>query len=130
MTLTSPLEDLKATTLKAIAGSLRRLEYLSGLRNTGGTYAHWGLARVYGDSAATRALARAHRSLVSQILSTPLRQLLEDIEKSSEVAGVPPKTYLKRLCDQSPDLLPPEPGAGAGRHLNSVLHALSSLSRH
>ena len=130
MTLNSPLEDLRATTLKAIAGSLRRLEYLSGLRDSGGAYAHWGLARVYGDLAATNALAGEHRSQVSQILSTPLRILLEDIRLSSEVAGMPPTTYLQLLCSRSSDLLPPEPGVGSARHLNSVLHALSSLTRH
>lgn len=129
MPLISALEDLQRTTLKAIAGGLRRLEYLSGLRDKEGGYAHWGLARVYGDLAAKRALAQAHRSLLAKILATPIRSLAEDAEQSSKMAGVSPSVYVERLSTGSSRLLPPGPGAGSARHLNSVLHALSSLMK-
>ncbi len=129
MPLISALEDLQGTTLKAIEGRLRRLEYLSGLRNQAGGYAHWGLARVYGDLAAGRALAQAHRSLLAKILATPIRSLVEDVHQSSQMAGVSPNDYVERLSAASSGLLPPGPGAGSARHLNSVLHALSSLMK-
>jgi hypothetical protein len=127
MPLFSALEDLQATTLKAIAGSLRRLEYLARLRDEDGTYKHWGLARVYGESRARRALADAHRAQLSSILSTPIRSLEKDVRESSEEAGLAPKTYLEGLSSSTAQLLPPHPGAGSGRHLSSVLHALASL---
>ena len=66
MTLHSALEDLQETTLRAFTGCLNRLEYLSGLRDKEGSYFHWGFSRVYGDLAAQKALARAHRSQLSQ----------------------------------------------------------------
>jgi hypothetical protein len=125
MTLFSALEDLQETTLRAFTGCLNKLEYLSGLRDKEGTYDHWGLTRVHGDLPAKRALARAHRSLLSKVLAMPIRNLLEDAKQSSEVAGVPPATYAERLA--ATNLLPHEPGAGSARHLSSVLHALSSL---
>ncbi len=128
MTLNSALEDLRTTTLKAISGSLRRLEYFAGLRNADGTYGHWGLARVHGERAANKALDQEHRSLVSRILSMPLHQVLGDVERSSQLAGMTPAQYVERLRQQL-DLLPPEPGAGAARHFNSVLHALSVLAK-
>ena len=127
MPIFSALEDLQATTLKAITGSLRRLEYLARLRQKDGTYAHWGLARVYGDSRAKRALADAHRAQLSAILATPIRKLEKDVCESSEEAGVTPRAYLEKLSSTSSQLLPPNPGAGSTRHLSSVLHALSSL---
>ena len=127
MTLHSALEDLRNTTLRAISGVLRRLEYLANLKHTAGAYAHWGLARVHGDPAADQAMAQAHRRQVSQVLSTPLRELLQDVERSSQQAGVSPKAYLERLHRQGVALLPEEPQAGTGRHLSSVLHALSIL---
>lgn len=127
MTLLSAIEDLQRTTLRAVAGCLRRLEYLSGLRNREGGYAHWGLGRVYGELAAKRALAQAHRNALSKVLSTPIRELVKDAQESSEMAGVPPATYVEQLSAHSSELLPPEPGAGSARHLSSVLHALSSL---
>lgn len=127
MPLFSALEDLQSTTLKAIAGSLRRLEYLAGLRQKDGSYAHWGLARVYGDARAKRALADAHRAQVSTILATPIRKLEKDVSKSSAEAGLAPAVYLEKLSSSTSQLLPVNPGAGSTRHLSSVLHALSSL---
>jgi hypothetical protein len=127
MTLLSALEDLQETTLRAFAGCLNKLEYLAGLRDKGGGYEHWGLARVYGDLAARKALARAHRSLLSKVLAMPIRKLAEDAKQSSEVSGIPPAAYVERLAAASPNLLPQGPGAGSARHLSSVLHALSSL---
>jgi hypothetical protein len=127
MTLYSALEDLQETTLRAVAGCLNRLEYLSGLRGKDGSYEHWGLTRVYGDLAAKKALARAHRSLLSKVLAMPIRNLVEDAKRSSEVAGIPPAAFVERLATTTPNLLPHGPGAGSARHLSSVLHALSSL---
>jgi hypothetical protein len=127
MTLHSALEDLQETTLRAFVGCLNKLEYLAGLRDKEGGYEHWGLARVYGDSAAKKALARAHRALLSKVLAMPIRKLAEDAKQSSEVAGIPPDVYVERLATTSPNLLPQGPGAGSARHLSSVLHALSSL---
>lgn len=130
MTLISALEDLQETTLRAIVGCLRKLQYVAGLRKQDGTYTHWGLVRVHGEGTAEKALAQAHRALLSEVLSTPLHHLEEDAEQSSELAGVPAKTYLEQLSGESSELLPPSPGAGSARHLSSVLHALSSLLRH
>jgi hypothetical protein len=127
MTLFSALEDLRNTTLRAISGVLRRLEYLAGLKNREGSYAHWGLAHVHGDSVAEKTMAQAHREHVSRVLSTPIRELVQDVQLSSQTADMAPSLYVERLRRQGVELLPPEPGAGAGRHLNSVLHALSIL---
>lgn len=127
MKLKSALEDLHESTLKALKGCLRRLEYLAVLHRNEGDYDHWGLARVHGDSPARKALTQAHRSQVSEVLSTPIRDLMEDARESSESLGLPPSTYIERLCERGTGLLPPEPGPGSARHLNSVLQALSSL---
>jgi hypothetical protein len=129
MTLVSALEDLQKTTVKAIAGGLRKLEYFAGLRDPQGNYTHWGLARVYGELRSKSALADAHRATLSNVLSTPIRNLEEDVGQSSQEASVPPDAYLERLSAASSELLPPDPGAGSGRHLNSVLQALSSLRK-
>jgi hypothetical protein len=129
MTLSSAVQDLQDTTLKAIAGLLRKLEYLAGLRNRDDGYSHWGLNRIYGDFAARKALANAHSAVLSRILSVPIRKLLEDVDKSSETVGMTPENYVRRLSVSGPKLLPPDPGAGSSRHFSSVLHALSSLQR-
>jgi len=131
MKLKSALEDLHDTTVEALEGCLRRLEYFGGLRsnekNKDGEYKHWGLARVYGDLPAKKALAQTHRSLVSQILATPIKSLLEEIDTSSASTGLPPASYVEKLRNPDLNLLPPSPGPGSARHLNSVLQALSAL---
>jgi|SRR5271165_640853 len=129
MTLKSALEDLSHTTLEAVAGCLRKLEYLAGLRERKGDYSHWGFGKVYGRTTANKALGTAHREVVSEVLSTPLGSLLEDVEESSEQAGVDPEQYLTDLATRGNELLPSDPGAGSARHLSSVLHALSGLAR-
>jgi hypothetical protein len=129
MTLFSAQEDLQETTLKAINGFLRRLEYVAGLRDREGKCVHWGLIRVYGEVASDRALAEVHGQELSRVLSTPIRNLETELRNSSEQGGVSENEYLERLSQSSGHLLPPAPGAGSRRHLNSVLHALSSLQK-
>jgi hypothetical protein len=128
MTFHSPLEDLRTTTLDAISGSLRKLEYLAGLRTKRGTYNHWGLARLHGEQAAKKAIEEEHHLLVSAVLATPIELLLEDVDQSSQVEHITPTQYLARL-KREPGLLPPNPGAGSKEHLSSVLDALLSLIR-
>jgi hypothetical protein len=134
----SAIEDLHDTTVGALDGCLSRLEYFGELRvrdskerksEKDGEYEHWGLTRVYGDLPAMKALAQTHRSLVSQILATPIRFLLEDIDTSSASAGIAPLTYMEKLQNPELNLLPPSPGPGSARHLNSVLQALSALAK-
>jgi hypothetical protein len=130
MTLKSALQDLSQTTLEAISGLLKRLEYLSGLRKLRGDYLHWGFSKVHGEMAAKKALREAHRGVVSDILSTPLKNLLEDVELTSAADGSDAERYLEDLSQKSEELLPANPGAGSARHFSSVLHALLGLERH
>lgn len=129
MTLKSALEDLSRTTLRAVSGCLRRLEYLAGLRDREGDYSHWGFKKVYGETKATKAITTAHHEVVSEVLSTPLGTLLEDAEHSSQTAGLAAENYLESLALNSERLLPQNPGPGSTRHLSSVLHALLGLER-
>ena len=129
MTLKSAFEDLSRTTLRAVFGCLGKLEYLAGLRAHEGDYAHWGFGKVYGHAAANKALGTAHQEAVSEVLSTPLGRLLQDVEDSSQAAGLDVDAYLVKLTQRGDALLPEQPGAGSARHLSSVLHALLALAR-
>lgn len=129
MTLSSPLEDLQRFTLQALCGSLRKLEYLAGLRADSAHYTHWGFARVYGDLTADKTMLKAHRAVLSRTLSTHLADLMEDVQAYSENENVPSAVYLEQLSTRGSELLPADPGAGSKRHLSSVLHALSALEK-
>ena len=129
MVLKSVQEDLRARTLQAVTGLLGKLQYFASLRQDDGSYMHWGLSRVYGEEAAQGALAEAHRHLVSSILQTPLRKLVQDADESSQSKGIEPREFLADLQRCEGQTLPGDPGAGYRRHLSSVLRALSALTK-
>jgi len=127
--LRSVKEDLQASTLRAVSGLLGKLRYFATLRQPDGSYQHWGLARVHGEAAAQRALAEAHRSLVSIILQTPLRKLVHDLDQSCAPNSQSSVEFLEGLQHRESESLPQDPSAGYRRHLSSVLHALSALTK-
>jgi hypothetical protein len=129
MALKSVQEDLQARTLRAVTGLLGKLEYFASLRQDDGSYMHWGLSRVHGEAAAQDALAEAHRNLVSLILRTPLRKLLQDVDETSDSRSIASGAFLAELQKSEGQALPGDPSAGYRRHLSSVLRALSALTR-
>ena len=129
MALISAFEDLLSRTLAAIPGLLGRLEYLSSLK-VEGRYGHWGLTRVYGERAAQRAMADGHKMLLEEVLQTPLEMLVEDSEAACAAQGRETPNYLEELRNRRTDLLPEgSQGAATTRHFNSVLSALSALTK-
>ena len=127
MTLLSALDDILINTLSFIPGLLGRLEYLSGLRDSE-HYRHWGLSRVHGERTAERALTDAHALVMSEVLRSPLRKLVEDVESACAASHRLPSAYLEELYGKYSTLLPEEMGGGSTRHFSSVLHALSALA--
>ncbi len=118
-----------ARTLSAFPGLLSKLDYLAGLRHPDtGLYSHWGLARVYGETAAQQAMIEAHGLLVAEILRTPLRKLMEDAADASAAHGAAAEDYLDDLQERCTTLFPEQLGSGSSRHFSSVLHALSALA--
>jgi len=130
MTLRSALQDVKETTLAAVAGRLGKLVYLASLRRPRGRYQHWGMEAVYGLESAERALRTAHAEAVAAVLHAPLASLEKDLDESSRGSGVAAPAYLEQMRDRFEDLLPNgRNDSPAARHLNSVLLALSSLKK-
>jgi hypothetical protein len=128
MTFRSAIDDVLDVSLAAVSGIVRKLEYLSGLRETPNSYSHWGLARVYGEEAAQQALAEAHRTIFLVVLRTSLRTLRDDVAVSSREEQKPVEDYAGDLRGSLSSLLPCDLGGGSARHFSSVLHALSSLA--
>ena len=129
MTLLCALDDLLLRTLAVFPSVFAKLEYLSSLRGPDGGYAHWGLARVHGEIRAQRAMIESHENLISEVLRTPLRRLMEDAEAGCAAQDRQPSAYLQELSTRTTSLLPDDMGGGSTRHFSSVLHALSALAR-
>lgn len=130
MTLKSALQDVRETTLSAVAGLLGKLGYLASLRRGDDRYHHWGLELVHGQESSERALKTAHSEVVAGILKMPLESLTEDLEQSSRNCGLTPEVYLEQMRGHFDDLLPEgKQATPSSSHLNSVLAALSCLKR-
>jgi hypothetical protein len=125
----SAQQDLRDTSLKSIQGGLNKLQYLADLRDSEDSpYSHWGLARVHGEEAASRALADEHRRLLAIVLATPIEKLWQDVQRCSEVCGIKPELFVEKLCARKiSSLLPPGSDPATESHLSSVLSALSAL---
>jgi len=129
MTLKSALQDLRETTLDAVSGLLAKLAYLGSLRRREGGYLHWGMSLVHGEEASDRALKAAHTEALSNVLRTPIGDLTEDLQKSTQNSEQTAGAFVDDMREQFNDLLPSPEDAASARHLNSVLVALSSLEK-
>lgn len=124
MRLKSAREDFEANTLSAVPGLLGRLSYVGGLHEGDGTYDHWGLAKVYGDDAAQRAIRASHKGLLYEVLKKPLAVLLNDVPASCANEHLTEREFLASLTQSPPNPLSP----AAMAHLKSVLSALLALA--
>ena len=129
MRLKSAAEDFEANTLHAVPGLLGRLSYVGRLQDGKGTgngrYGHWGLARVYGDDAAQRAVGASHRAVLSEVLKQPLSVLVNDLLASCSNEHLTEAEFLAALSRANSLPKPLSPSARA--HLRSVLSALLAL---
>jgi hypothetical protein len=130
MTLKSALQDVKETTLAAVAGMLGKLAYLASLRHKQGRYEHWGMENVHGAEVSERALKTAHGEILTGVLRSPLAVLQADLELSSRALGMDSEVYIEHLRGRFDELLPEgRQDSPASTHLNSVLLALSHLAK-
>lgn len=127
MALKSAYDDLRERTLARIEGIWGRLAYVANRRSPDGSYEHWGFERNHGLAAAQDSFARAHQSLVGNVLRTRLRALREDLERSSAAEGASPASYASKLTGGLYRLLPVGSARMTEQHLISVLKALSAL---
>ena len=74
-------DEFRRRTLSHTTGPLDRLIYLASMRdyNTG-LYYHQGLAARFSNEAACEALADCHREAFEELLSSPLADLVEQLE--------------------------------------------------
>ena len=129
MTLKSALQDLRETTLAAISGLLGKLSYLASLRRREGGYLHWGLSLVHGEESSEGALRAAQTEALSNVLRTPISELVEDLRESNRNSDKTAEGYVENMREQFTELLPSADDAASAAHLNSVLIALSSLEK-
>jgi hypothetical protein len=129
LVLTSAVEDFEGRTLRSVPGLLGKLRYLALLCDTGGTYSHWGLEKVHGRDAADKAIRSSQRTLITQILRTPLRDLADDLERSATAADVKDSDFLSTLERPVKNDVPVQNFRASEKHFMSVLHTLSALAQ-
>lgn len=128
MSLLGAKEDFLRNTLAGVPGLWARLEYLASLRQHDGSYAHWGLTRMYGDAVVQRILGEVHRGVFIEVLETPLERLVREAARAAEELEIAPREFVQRLTTAQ-GLVPAQLGGGNVRHFNSVLECLLALGR-
>ncbi len=126
MPLFSASEDFTRRTLSGVPGLLSRLAYIASLRDDKGSYRHWGLARTHGTAAATDAMCRAHLEALTEVLRTPLSQLMREVEDPQQVEPGVQQVLLKKSAPLR-SLLPPAAHAATLRHAKATILALRAL---
>lgn len=104
-----PLQDLWRNTLSQIPSTFGRLVYLSSLRNqNSGRYEHHGLALIFGEDDANKALRKCHAQTFSEWLSFDIEQQKADIDLYLSALFEDKKTVLEAWSRLSPykNLLP------------------------
>lgn len=82
--------DLVERNLSKIRGDFARLVYLASMRNYNtGEFHHDGLACVFTESVAEKAIAICHREIFRKLVLCPLKELVEQLElyASSNCSG-------------------------------------------
>ena len=125
--LTSAVEDFEGRTLSVIPGLLGKLRYVNLLRGSGGGFSHWGLEKVHGASGAEQGIRSAHRSLIAQVLRTPMRELTMDLRRSAASAEIADYDLLLSLEKPWDGPAGDEKVSASEKHFTSVLHTLSAL---
>ena len=121
----SPFEDFQARTLSALPGLWTKLLYMAGLRCAQGKYRHWGHSRVHGESPSQLALARAHSELYITLLRSSIRELIEEIEMSSD--GSDSTELVQRIEVGEARMVPSNLEGGSPRHFSSIVLAVRFL---
>ena len=129
MTLLAPFEDFVLRTLGVLPALWSKLDYVAGLRQADGGYAHWGLERTHGPMAARAALPRAHQELFLEVLRTPLAKLAGDAERAAAQQDQNSVAYLAQLSARGAVMLPDNRAGGSVEHFTLVLDALSILAQ-
>ena len=124
----SPFDDLVTNTLSRVPGALSKLEYVSALRDSGGQYFHWGLARVHGEHAARYAIAQAHSQLFAAVLRMPVARLAGQAWDSCRRQRVAPGPYLQEISRRRARLVPLGASRASVLHFSLVLDALLGLA--
>ena len=95
--------DLWRNTLSQIHTVFGRLVYLSSLRNpNGGHYEHHGLALVFGEEEARKALKESHKKVFSEWISFNLEQQKADLELYLSTLPQDRKTTLENWQNLEP----------------------------
>jgi hypothetical protein len=128
MRLLSAYDDLLERTMRGVAGTLSKVQFLSGIRSSGEDYRHWGLERTYGKESAQTALRKTHTEAFVAELSTPVSQLWKELVSAAESQGVEQAEYAQSLLDLIGNV-PHDLGGGSEEHHQYVLKSLSFLAQ-
>ena len=103
------IRDVWSRTLAQVPTTFGRIAYLASLRDPDtGRYEHFGLAQIYSEEEADRALSESHLQAFSEWLSFPLERQKRDLEDYLGALGKDRRLVLDAWASLAPyrNLLP------------------------
>jgi len=103
VTMNDAYGDLLQRTLSTISTDLGCLIYLAATRDyNSGTYHHEGLSLRYGAEQARNALQSAHHEVFRRVTSSPLQDLVEQLEVYIRMAREAPEEFIQAWQELEP----------------------------
>jgi hypothetical protein len=123
MKFSSPREDFVVNTLAAIPSCIEKLNFMLNIREENGEFVHWGLERMHGSQSTRAALREAYRSVVRDVLSTPVQDLWNEVDVlRGDVDGQSNYEYFRKAREAV--LVPVPNGQADELHLRFILDGL------
>jgi hypothetical protein len=103
------VEDFKKYTLQALPTMVEKLAYISSLQSEEGRYNHWGLARIFGDHRAQKAIRTVHSELALELIRAPIRNVYGEyrtaVEQSQQAEILQPGSFALKAPVSGDELL-------------------------
>ena len=129
MKLLNATDDFLSRSLGTLRGFFDRLEYIAELRQPDGSYAHWGLSREYGQSAAQLAIKDAHQFNFRLTLRQPCATLCDEVQISAKDRNTDLQSYFAELSEQSERMITPAAGMAQSKHFHFILLVQKNLAK-
>jgi hypothetical protein len=117
-------DDFKKRTLNALPTLLEKLAYICSLQTEDGGYTHWGMARLFGQRSASKAIQSAHSATAIALISIPIQsiydQFLTAVDRPESAELLKPESFVLNSPANDDELL--------SAHLRLIQNSVASLA--
>jgi hypothetical protein len=126
MTISNPISDFSRNTLGGLRSLWAKLAYMAGLRDSSGSYHHWGMEQKYGEESAREAIRTLHRQVTVEMMRTPTAELWQQLADELSDPSLTDADY-EELLQRTKELLPAGSTPATEEHFTLLIHVMNAL---